>query len=190
MHDGRFDLVPEIGSAESRLLEARRQREIVARLVGEPRAARCGSQRDVPGAILERARSPGNEPEPNRGSTMPRVTPASPLADALIIPAGTTVRGYLRTRALVLAGEIVGNVHCTAGPVVIRAGATLKGRLVAVGDVYVCGHVGDIGGGAVIATRGKITLAPGAHVEGDVRSGRLDLYEGARLDGLARAYAD
>ncbi|MFL6697186.1 MAG: polymer-forming cytoskeletal protein, partial [Vitreoscilla sp.] len=103
------------------------------------------------------------------------------LDDALVVPAGALVRGYLRCRALLLVGDVVGNVHCTAGPVVIRSGASLKGRLVASGDVYVCGTVGDSGGGAVITTRGKLTLAPGARVDGDVRSGWLDVYDGAVL---------
>src|SRR6516164_4998256 len=112
------------------------------------------------------------------------------LDDALVVPAGAVVRGYLRCRALLLVGDVVGNVHCTAGPVVIRSGASLKGRLVAAGDVYVCGTVGDTGGGAVITTRGKLTLAPGARVDGDVRSGWLDLYDGALLQGAARGCED
>ena len=112
------------------------------------------------------------------------------LDDALVVPAGAVVRGYLRCRALLLVGDIVGNVHCTAGPVVIRSGASLKGRLVASGDVYVCGTVGDTGGGAVITTRGKLTLAPGARVDGDVRSGWLDLYDGATLQGAAKGCED
>jgi cytoskeletal protein CcmA (bactofilin family) len=96
----------------------------------------------------------------------------------------------VRCRALLLVGHVVGNVHCTAGPVVIRSGASLKGRLVATGDVYVCGTVGDSGGGAVIATRGKLVLAPGARVDGDVRSGRLDVHPGALLQGVAKACED
>ena len=112
------------------------------------------------------------------------------LDDALVVPAGAVVRGYVRCRALLLVGNVVGNIHCTAGPVVIRSGASLKGRLVAAGDVYVCGTVGDSGGGAVITTRGKLTLAPGARVDGDVRSGWLDLYDGAMLQGVAKGCED
>jgi len=112
------------------------------------------------------------------------------LDDALVVPAGAVMRGYIRCRALLLVGDVVGNVHCTAGPVVIRSGASLKGRLVASGDVYVCGTVGDTGGGAVITTRGKLTLAPGARVDGDVRSGWLDLYDGAMLNGAAKGCED
>jgi cytoskeletal protein CcmA (bactofilin family) len=126
------------------------------------------------------------------------VAPPSPSAnacglrldDALVVPAGALMRGYLRCHALLLVGDVVGNVHCTAGPVVIRSGASLKGRLVATGDVYVCGTVGDSGGGAVITTRGKLTLAPGARVDGDVRSGWLDVYDGAALNGVARRCED
>jgi cytoskeletal protein CcmA (bactofilin family) len=125
----------------------------------------------------------------------PAVAPAAAgaglrLDDALVVPAGALVRGYLRCRALLLVGDVVGNVHCTAGPVVIRSGASLKGRLMAAGDVYVCGTVGDTAGGAVIATRGKLTLAPGARVDGDVRSARLDLYDGSVLNGVAKACED
>jgi cytoskeletal protein CcmA (bactofilin family) len=112
------------------------------------------------------------------------------LDDALVVPAGALMRGYIRCRALLLVGDIVGNVHCTSGPVVIRSGASLKGRLVATGDVYVCGIVGDSGGGAVITTRGKLTLAPGARVDGDVRSGVLDLYDGAQLNGVSKSCED
>ena len=112
------------------------------------------------------------------------------LDDALVVPAGALIRGYVRCRALLLVGDVVGNIHCTAGPVVIRSGASLKGRLVAAGDVYVCGTVGDSGGGAVITTRGKLTLAPGARVDGDVRSGWLDLYDGAMLQGVAKGCED
>jgi cytoskeletal protein CcmA (bactofilin family) len=112
------------------------------------------------------------------------------LDDALVVPAGALIRGYVRCRALLLVGDVVGNVHCTTGPVVIRSGASLKGRLVASGDVYVCGTVGDTGGGAVITTRGKLTLAPGARVDGDVRSGWLDLYDGAMLHGAAKGCED
>ena len=124
----------------------------------------------------------------------PRAVAVSPpglrLDDALVVPAGALIRGYVRCRALLLVGDIVGNVHCTAGPVVVRSGASLKGRLVASGDVYVCGTVGDSGGGAVISTRGKLTLAPGARVDGDVRSGRLDRYDGAVLNGAAKKSED
>jgi cytoskeletal protein CcmA (bactofilin family) len=108
------------------------------------------------------------------------------LEEALVVPAGAVVRGYLRCHALLLVGDIVGNVHCTGGPVVIRSGATLKGRLVAAGDVYVCGTVGDGGGGAVVSTRGKLTLAPGARIDGDVRSARLELHDGAMFNGVGR----
>ena len=107
-----------------------------------------------------------------------------------MVPAGALVRGYLRCHALLLAGDVVGNVHCTGGPVVIRTGASLKGRLVARGDVYVSGTVGDTGGGAVVSTHGKLTLAPGARVDGDVRCGRLELHAGAVLRGVARRCED
>jgi len=111
----------------------------------------------------------------------------SSLDDALVVPAGMLVRGYLRCRALLLAGDVVGNIHSTGGPVVVRAGATLAGRLVACGDVTVCGTVGDGGGATVISTRGKLTLASGARVDGDVRCARLELHDGVVFNGVARA---
>ena len=130
-------------------------------------------------------------PRPARHHAEPSATPAGlRLDDALVVPAGALMRGYIRCRALLLVGDVVGNIHCTSGPVVIRSGASLKGRLVATGDVYVCGTVGDNGGGAVITTRGKLTLAPGARVDGDVRSGVLDLYDGAVLNGMAKGCED
>jgi cytoskeletal protein CcmA (bactofilin family) len=130
------------------------------------------------------AGSPSIAPPPSAGASGLR------LDDALVVPAGALMRGYLRCHALLLVGDVVGNVHCTTGPVVIRSGASLKGRLVAAGDVYVCGTVGDAGGGAVITTRGKLTLAPGARVDGDVRSDVLDLYDGAVLNGVAKRCED
>ena len=127
---------------------------------------------------------------PARGHAAASTAAGLRLDDALVVPAGALVRGYVRCRALLLVGDVVGNIHCTAGPVVIRSGASLKGRLVAAGDVYVSGTVGDTGGGAVITTRGKLTLAPGARVDGDVRSGCLDLYDGATLQGAAKRCED
>jgi len=147
-------------------------------------------------AALRLPSTPAGPPAVAPAGAATAASPASATAaglrldDALVVPAGALVRGYLRCRALLLVGDIVGNVHCTAGPVVIRSGASLKGRLVASGDVYVCGTVGDTGGGAVITTRGKLTLAPGARVDGDVRSGCLDLYDGATLQGAAKGCED
>jgi len=189
MSDDAFELVPDAGPSPDRLLEARRRREIQARLVGEPRAGRSRARDDDDGRARPRCEPDAPSPAGDRASHSGTAR-VLPLADAMVIPAGATVRGYLRMRALVLAGTVVGNVHSISGPVVIRCGATLKGRLVAAGDVYVRGHVGDSGGGAVISTRGKLTLAPGARVEGDVRCGRLDLHEGAWLDGVVRACPD
>jgi cytoskeletal protein CcmA (bactofilin family) len=110
------------------------------------------------------------------------------LDDALVIPAGSLVRGRVRARALLLSGEIVGTVHCGAGPVVIRPGASLKGQLFAGGDVHVCGAVVDYASGPVITTPGRLVLAPGARIEGDVRSGWLEIHEGAELNGSARRF--
>ncbi|MCK9684365.1 bactofilin family protein [Scleromatobacter humisilvae] len=140
----------------------------------------------LPGEVLAAATTTGSPPAAAAASTAAGLR----LDDALVVPAGALIRGYVRCRALLLVGDVVGNVHCTAGPVVIRSGASLKGRLVASGDVYVCGTVGDTGGGAVITTRGKLTLAPGARVDGDVRSGWLDLYDGAMLNGAAKGCED
>jgi len=141
-------------------------------------------------AAMARAASAAVAPSASSTATATATATGLRLDDALVVPAGALMRGYLRCHALLLVGDVVGNVHCTAGPVVIRAGASLKGRLVAAGDVYVCGTVGDSGGGAVITTRGKLTLAPGARVDGDVRSGWLDVYDGAVLNGAAKRCED
>ncbi len=199
-----LDLVPESPPPSPAVLAARHRRALVVGLGG-------GREADSPMAkssfAERRLRSSDTvatrfvDPLPGAATLPPlEVLPArrpttAPdaglrLDDALVVPAGALVRGYVRCRALLLVGDIVGNVHCTAGPVVIRSGASLQGRLVASGDVYVCGTVGDTGGGAVITTRGKLTLAPGARVDGDVRSGRLDLYDGALLQGVAKACED
>jgi cytoskeletal protein CcmA (bactofilin family) len=110
------------------------------------------------------------------------------LEEALVVPAGAVLRGHVSARALLLAGEIVGSVHCGTGPVVIRERASLKGQLIAGGDVYVCGSVIDYAGGTVISTPARLVLAPGARVAGDVRSGRIELHEGATLQGAARGF--
>ena len=200
-----LDLGPEPPPASPSVLTARHRRALVVGLGG----GREGESTTAKSSFAERRlRSsdtvatrfvdplPGApHPLPSAGAlSMPRpsgsTSPGLRLDDALVVPAGALVRGYVRCRALLLVGDIVGNVHCTSGPVVIRSGASLKGRLVAAGDVYVCGTVGDIGGGAVITTRGKLTLAPGSRVDGDVRSGWLDVHDGALLRGAAKACED
>jgi len=155
-------------------------------------AAAAGAGAVAPPRMTSATSAPTGVSIPAASSaTAPPATASSlRLDDALVVPAGALMRGYLRCHALLLVGDVVGNVHCTTGPVVIRAGASLKGRLVAAGDVYVCGTVGDTGGGAVITTRGKLTLAPGARVDGDVRSGVLDVYDGAVLNGAAKRCED
>ena len=201
-----LELVPEPPPPSPAVLTARHRRALVVGLGGgrdadSPMAKSSFAERrlrasdtvttrfvePVPGAA---APPPLALAEPPARGPAAASAPGLRLDDALVVPAGALIRGYVRCRALLLVGDIVGNVHCTAGPVVIRSGASLKGRLVASGDVYVCGTVGDTGGGAVITTRGKLTLAPGARVDGDVRSGRLDVFDGAMLQGAAKRCED
>ncbi len=199
-----LDVTPEPEPPSPSMLAARRRRALVVGLGGgrdgeSPMAkssfAESGRRPEDAGAMrggAARPASPGRAPTDR--AVAPRPSPASDsrlqLDDALVVPAGALVRGYLRCRALLLVGDIVGNVHCTGGPVIVRSGARLKGRLVAAGDVYVCGSVGDGSGGAVITTTGKLTLAPGSRVDGDVRSACLDLYDGAMLRGVAKGCED
>jgi cytoskeletal protein CcmA (bactofilin family) len=199
-----LDLTPEPAPPSSSVLAARQRRALVVGLGGgrdadSPMVKSSFAERrlrssDTPSTRLVEALSGVVPPSSPIESPAHRPAPAAAarlqLEDALVVPAGASIRGYVRCRALLLVGDIVGNVHCTAGPVVIRSGASLKGRLVASGDVYVCGTVGDSGGGAVITTRGKLTLAPGARVDGDVRSGLLELHDGAMLRGVAKACED
>lgn len=199
-----LDLVPEPPPPSPAVLTARHRRALVVGLGGgrdadSPMAKSSFAERRLRSSdtVTTRFVDPLHgavamptlaEPPALRPATAP--APGLRLDDALVVPAGALIRGYVRCRALLLVGDIVGNVHCTAGPVVIRSGASLKGRLVASGDVYVCGTAGDTGGGAVITTRGKLTLAPGARVDGDVRSGRLEVYDGALLQGAAKGCED
>ena len=201
-----LDLVPEPPPASPAVLTARHRRALVVGLGGgrdtdSPTAKSSFAERRLRASDTATTRfvdplpvgataamAQATEPPVPRPAAAPTATLR--LDDALVVPAGALIRGYVRCRALLLVGDVVGNVHCTTGPVVIRSGASLKGRLVASGDVYVCGTVGDSGGGAVITTRGKLTLAPGARVDGDVRSGRLDLYDGAILNGAAKGCED
>lgn len=210
-----LDLTPEPAPASPAVLAARHQRALVVGLGGgrdadEPMAKSSFAERrlrstdtsttrvvDLPAALGGAAPTAAGAASPATAGALPpaaRPAPATAsrlqLDDALVVPAGALVRGYVRCRALLLAGDVVGNVHCTRGPVVVRSGASLRGRLVAAGDVYVCGSVGESGGGTVITTPGKLTLAPGARVDGDVRSGWLDLYDGAMLRGVAKGCED
>ena len=202
-----LDLSPEAPPPSPAVLAARRRRALVVGLGGgresdSPMAKSSFAERRLRSSDTASTRYvdplPGEPPAPRALPAPPARQPAAPSAtadglrldDALVVPAGALMRGYIRCRALLLVGDVVGNIHCTSGPVVIRSGASLKGRLVATGDVYVCGTVGDAGGGAVITTRGKLTLAPGARVDGDVRSGLLDLYDGAVLNGVAKGCED
>jgi cytoskeletal protein CcmA (bactofilin family) len=203
-----LDLVPEPPPPSPAVLAARHRRALVVGLGGgresdAPMAKSSFAERRLRSSDTAATRYVDPLPSGPPVVQAPAAPPAArPLAatsasaaglrldDALVVPAGALMRGYIRCRALLLVGDIVGNVHCTSGPVVIRSGASLKGRLVATGDVYVCGIVGDSGGGAVITTRGKLTLAPGARVDGDVRSGVLDLYDGAQLNGVSKSCED
>jgi len=202
-----LDIVPEPAPASPAVLAARHRRALVVGLGGgrdtdSPLAKSSFAERRLRATDTAPVRIV--DPLPGR-LAVPLVIPAAvapgapaaavaavrlQLHDALVVPAGALIRGYLRCGALLLVGDVVGNVHCIGGPVVIRSGASLKGRLVASGDVYVCGTVGESGGGAVITTRGKLTLAPGARVDGDVRSGRLDVHAGAVLRGVAKGCED
>jgi cytoskeletal protein CcmA (bactofilin family) len=199
-----LDLVPESPAPSPAVLTARHRRALVVGLGGgrdtdSPMAKSSFAERRLRSSDTVATRFVDPLPA---AATPPTAEPAAlrppapapgaglRLDDALVVPDGALIRGYVRCRALLLVGDIVGNVHCTVGPVVIRSGASLKGRLVASGDVYVCGTVGDTGGGAVITTRGKLTLAPGARVDGDVRSGRLEVYDGAMLQGAAKGCED
>jgi len=204
-----LELTPEPAPASPAVLGARHRRALVVGLGGgrgadSPMAKSSFAERRL--RSTDTAASRSVDPLPASAvagaaampgvaaSTVTCAPPSSParlqLEDALVIPAGALVRGYLRCGALLLVGDVVGNIHCTGGPVVIRSGASLQGRLVASGDVYVCGTVGERGGGVVISTRGKLTLAPSARVDGDVRSGRLELHEGAVLRGVAKRCED
>ena len=199
-----LDLTPDPAPASPAVLAARHRRALVVGLGGgresdSPMAKSSFAERRLrstdtaPTHFVEPLPDHASPPLPAAVAT-PRPVPPSAsrlqLDDALVVPAGALIRGYVRCRALLLVGDIVGNVHCTSGPVVIRSGASLKGRLVARGDVVVCGTVGDNGGGVVITTRGKLTLAPGARVDGDVRSAWLDHYDGASLQGVAKGCED
>lgn len=206
-----LDLMPEPAPASPAVLAARRRRSLVAGLGGgrdgdapmakssfagrqlrltddDSASAGAADSPDPTGAVASTRATRRGDVAPPRPS--PATASRLQLDDAMVVPAGALVRGYLRCRALLLVGDVVGNIHCTGGPVIVRSGASLKGRLVAAGDVYVCGSVGESGGGTVITTPGKLTLAPGARVEGDVRSGWLDLYDGAMLRGLAKGCED
>jgi cytoskeletal protein CcmA (bactofilin family) len=199
-----LDLMPEPAPASPTVLAARQRRALVVGLGGgrdsdSPLAKSSFAERRLRSSDTASTRFV----DPLSGVAVVQAAAGAPerrpppapagqlrLDDALMVPAGVLIRGYVRCRALLLVGDVVGNIHCTAGPVVIRSGASLKGRLVAFGDVYVCGTVGDSGGGAVITTRGKLTLAPGARVDGDVRSGWLVVHDGAMLHGTARRCED
>ena len=198
-----LELVPEPPAPSPAVLTARHRRALVVGLGGGRDTdsptdnssfaeRRLRSSDTVAARFVDPLPATAMPPMPEPATHRPASAPGAGLRldDALVVPAGALIRGYVRCRALLLVGDIVGNVHCTAGPVVIRSGASLKGRLVASGDVYVCGTVGDTGGGAVITTRGKLTLAPGARVDGDVRSARLDMYDGAMLQGAAKRCED
>ncbi len=204
-----LDLTPEPAPASPAVLAARHRRALVVGLGGgrdtdSPMAKSSFAERRLRSTDTAASRfvdalpaSAASSAAALSDAAASAVTRALPppaarlqLQDALVVPAGALIRGYLRCGALLLVGDVVGNIHCTGGPVVIRSGASLKGRLVAAGDVYVCGTVGESGGGAVITTRGKLTLAPSARVDGDVRSGRLEVHEGAVLRGVAKRCED
>lgn len=110
--------------------------------------------------------------------------------DAFVVPAQATIRGDVEGKALLLEGNIVGNVRVT-GPIIIMHTAKVTGTVECTGDLIIAGTVenDDEQRPCITSSQGKLVLTMSARVRGEVRYKTIALYDGAILDGVIKPLA-
>lgn len=110
-------------------------------------------------------------------ATPPRSSSAGGATQHNIIGTDTTVEGTLRASGNVhVSGSIEGEVH-VEGRIVVMPGGTLDGELVST-DAEIAGRVrGEV------TVRERLVLKATAVVEGNVRTGKLIIEDGAVFNG-------
>lgn len=107
--------------------------------------------------------------------------------DAFVVPAQATIRGDVEGKALLLEGNIVGNVRVD-GPIIIMHTAKVTGTVECTGDLIIAGTVENDGDErpCITSSQGKLVLTMSARVRGEVRYKTIALYDGAILDGVIK----
>lgn len=111
-----------------------------------------------------------------------------PLAMNIVsrIAEGCRLRGEQHFEGgLLVQGSLDGSCE-VQGRLVVWAGATVRGRIKVFGDLYLFGHLGDPAGMAsdtVVECQGTAWIASTGSSTATLLAQRLQLYEGANLQG-------
>ena len=102
------------------------------------------------------------------------------------IAQGSTLSGQLHFEGgLLVQGELDGSAQ-VRGRLIVWDGATVRGRVVVLGDLYLFGQLGDPHGSALdtqLECMGTAYVASTARSTGTLVAQRLRMYEGADLQG-------
>ncbi|MDI3511961.1 MAG: polymer-forming cytoskeletal protein [Pseudomonadota bacterium] len=105
------------------------------------------------------------------------------------IASGSRLDGSLRYQGgLLVQGETGGSLH-VLGRLIVWRGGVVRGRVRVDGDCYVFGQIGEAGGqpeDTDLECHGTIFVAHTGVSTGTLRARRLQLYEGADLQGPFR----
>ncbi|KRB98874.1 cell shape determination protein CcmA [Hydrogenophaga sp. Root209] len=102
------------------------------------------------------------------------------------VAAGGRLQGELEFNGgLLVQGEISGHIRVN-GPLIIWTGGVVRGRIRVLGDLYLFGHLGAAGAGAVetsLECQGMAYVSKTGVSTGTLMARRLQLYDGANLQG-------
>lgn len=111
-----------------------------------------------------------------------------PLAMGIVnrVAAGGELSGELNfDGGLLVQGELQGHIRI-GGCLVIWAGASVRGRIRVMGDLYLFGHLGSPVGGphdTSVECEGTVYVSKSGVSTGTLLARRLHMYEGAQLRG-------
>jgi cytoskeletal protein CcmA (bactofilin family) len=102
------------------------------------------------------------------------------------VAAGCRLYGKLHfDGGLLVQGELSGQIR-VEGPLIIWAGARVRGRIQVLGDLFLFGQVGDIDAEPIetsVECTGTVCVADSGLSTGTLLARRLQLYEGAQVQG-------
>jgi hypothetical protein len=102
------------------------------------------------------------------------------------VAAGSLLSGDLSfDGGLLVQGEIVGNLS-VQGHLIVWSGGVVRGRIQVSGNLYLFGQLGDVGGSphdTSLECQGMACVASTGVSTGTLMARRLQLYEGADLQG-------
>lgn len=105
------------------------------------------------------------------------------------IAAGSRSQGQLWfSGGLLLQGHHVGDLDVRGGPLVVVEGASVTGKVVVHGDVYLFGSFGSAGEGegaveTEVTVYGVMHLTSKSEANGHLRCEQLATYDGAKING-------